>query len=900
LGAVSAALQPAFSAEIERYTSTHRHAKRLPSAKIINDPVWRTVRLESWEVFILDSPLLQRLRRIHQLGLAGYVFPGASYSRFEHSIGVVHQTQRLIDAINRNARAHAPSTRLPPADPIVRTNEVFLRLAALLHDVGHCFLSHVSERALQRLDPIAPGAPIKQVLAEARSFFRIPNRPALAELFSALIVLLPEFEGLLRLARVPGWEDPAALADRISRVIVGARDPKAPYLTEIISGAMDADKLDYMPRDCYMAGLPMPVDVDRMLEKVHVVRVPVKRLPLPELYPDLRDTDVVEVLAIHPGGARAFEESVLSRFLLYSKLYYHQKVRCMEGMVVNALELLMSSETAFKRLDTYLTLTDEDFLLGKWPTGVNYQNPDTETALRLVGDLARRRSFERCCAFGPPLSTTREKEFRRGWETLGPLVSRVKSEHGDQFREDLLGRAKKYLRATGQAGLADSIAAHDILIDLPETQGITEKLRFFVGDDQTGVEMYAARYKVGTWAEAYEDQKTLGYVYTWPQFSTAVHFAFADVVKEKTGLVFDEGSWRLTKLPPSDLREFAANLARALPDGYPTFQLPTHVADHEDYLQSDERKSGIISRHSPLIAELADRFKTFQAADFTNISQSRIEEWLQQFEPDEIPLAVTVLQHVRFWNRAALVDALAEGIKRTLPGQARIQALPIGGVSASGHHLAYYFDDLRSALPNCDVIVLESAKSVHRGVPLLLYEDNIGLGRQPSTVIQQWFGTPRGQWLVDEKHVEPLEEAELDALRSCPVGVLFVTGSRQGLNQLERVICQMLKPPGLRTWIVSPSELSCFQPAAGVFRTQKDARDAEAAFRRTGLLALGDAKQTWTPERLDNSLLGYGNAGQLTVLDYNTPATTLTALWRRCTDPQSLWTPLFPRRKREH
>src|SRR5205823_5269620 len=113
--------------------------------------------------------------------------------------------------------------------------------------------------------------------------------------------------------------------------IVGGREPKRPFLTEIVSGSIDADKFDYMPRDCYMAGLPMPVDVDRILEKIHVVRLPAKLLNTEDrTEASLADEDVVEVLAAQPSGARVFEELVLSRALLYQKLYYHQKVRCIE------------------------------------------------------------------------------------------------------------------------------------------------------------------------------------------------------------------------------------------------------------------------------------------------------------------------------------------------------------------------------------------------------------------------------------------------------------------------------------------------------------------------------------------------------------------------------------------
>src|ERR1035438_3536740 len=118
LGSVSAAFQHALSQKLLSYVNSHAALAADGSAKIINDPVWRTVRLEPWETFVIDSPLLQRLRRIRQLGLAGLVFPGASYSRFEHSIGVLHQTQRLVESIRRNARSYAAKMNLPRHDRI--------------------------------------------------------------------------------------------------------------------------------------------------------------------------------------------------------------------------------------------------------------------------------------------------------------------------------------------------------------------------------------------------------------------------------------------------------------------------------------------------------------------------------------------------------------------------------------------------------------------------------------------------------------------------------------------------------------------------------------------------------------------------------------------------------------
>ena len=258
LGSISADVLDVFREPLRRYAQLLRDRRNYPAGpKVINDPIWRTVRIEPWEVAILDSPVVQRLRGVKQLGLASYVYPGAGYSRFEHSIGVLHQTQRFIDAINRNARAENPE-RLEPVQP---SDEVLLRLSALLHDVGHGFLSHVSERAMLRVPLDGEGSTADDLLKDAKKHFG-SGKPQLGEVLAALIVLLPEFVELLELARVPRWTDYDELADHLAHLIVGTTKFKTrPFLSEIISGVVDADKLDYMARDCYMAGLPMPVDV---------------------------------------------------------------------------------------------------------------------------------------------------------------------------------------------------------------------------------------------------------------------------------------------------------------------------------------------------------------------------------------------------------------------------------------------------------------------------------------------------------------------------------------------------------------------------------------------------------------------------------------------------------------
>ena len=161
----------------------------------------------------------------------------------------------------------------------------------------------------------------------------------------------------------------------------------------------------------------------------------------------------------------------------------------------------------------------------------------------------------------------------------------------------------------------------------------------------------------------------------------------------------------------------------------------------------------------------------------------------------------------------------------------------------------------------------------------------------------QWFGVDSSHWFVTEHHVEPLEAAVVEKIKRCNVSICFVTGRRQGLKRVlgTAKACFRRQACGL---VVAPTDLSCFDAASRVHGTQEDAERASAIFARVGKVALQDRLAEKTAAWVEQNALGYGNAGGLTVFHYNTPTTTLTALWKDCDAAGTRWAALFPRRPR--
>jgi hypothetical protein len=441
------------------------------------------------------------------------------------------------------------------------------------------------------------------------------------------------------------------------------------------------------------------------------------------------------------------------------------------------------------------------------------------------------------------------------------------------------------------------LADEHIVIDLPPVQGIAEKTKFLVGDEQFGVLPFIKRFRVEKWAEAYETEHTIGYVYTLPEFAMAVHFAVRDLVWAEDQLSFDDASWTRTKLKSEELREFSRTIS-AKDGSHIPFSEPQFILERREFAERNELKLGIIGQYADVLRELAERCKTFESHDSVRISVESVRSWLLQFAAEEIPLAVRMLSAVRFWGRSALSDALAFAVGGRYPGG--FQALGLGAQTSSGPHLAYLWDDIRAKVGS-GFRVIGSASEIQSNLPMVIYDDNVGSGGQASTVFSQWFGITNSDSDIEEEHVAPLAQQDIEKLRSIPILLVFATGFRGGLAKISERLTELTGNADIHGLIIDPGDLSCFRPAARVFSEPGDAGRAERAFANAGRIAIHDKalEKHWPSEKIDDRILGYGNAGGLTVFHYNVPTTTVTALWSTSHSEGAKWTALFPRRPRE-
>src|SRR5712671_3761819 len=254
----------------------------------IRCPVYGFITLNDWEWQIIRQPAYQRLRRIRQLAWTDYVFPGAMHTRFEHSLGVMHMATMLYDGVVDRSRAILQS-ELGYNDDGLRRHKALVRLTALFHDVGHSPFSHAAEE----LFPFRNGKDGDRFQHEEYSAAIVRNH----------------FNDVIR--NHPLNTNYDFSAEDIANLLEG--DPKAGkalFWRDLISGQLDADRMDYLLRDSLHCGVSYGrYDWQRLAHTV--VAVP----PTAEGGPRVGVTE---------GGWHAAEGLIVARYFMFTQVYFHK------------------------------------------------------------------------------------------------------------------------------------------------------------------------------------------------------------------------------------------------------------------------------------------------------------------------------------------------------------------------------------------------------------------------------------------------------------------------------------------------------------------------------------------------------------------------------------------------
>ncbi|MBC2806138.1 HD domain-containing protein [Rhizobium ruizarguesonis] len=360
-------------------------------SKVVKDGTWGMIEIDAASLRLLDCPIVQRLRSIHQLGFSYLTYPSAEHSRFAHSLGMFGVVSRFLSDIRkRDNPSPAPGDPYSDWRPSPEQKAI-AEHAAILHDIGHMPFSHVTEQILHahanefRCGPLS----VDDFLIDAEDLI---GKSKLAELISIAIVLTPRFARFYKdyISHQQNLHDPL----RIALLIAGkAAEPELAGLANLISGAsIDADKIDYINRDAAACGIAVGVDVSRLFLRSRFLSVKPKELQRLRSQPSAPPEEEV-IFVVNTSGLDSIEEIGQARSMLYHRVYLHQTTRNSERLLGKALQSFNGTSAEFTNA---LNLwTNDDFGLLK-----SIENSDNEIASEVGRRLKGRQLPKRANAFG--------------------------------------------------------------------------------------------------------------------------------------------------------------------------------------------------------------------------------------------------------------------------------------------------------------------------------------------------------------------------------------------------------------------------------------------------------------------------------------------------------------------
>ena len=390
-----------------RLAEARRNYNRL---KAIKDHIWGMIEVEPIDAWLIDSPIFQRMRHVRQTGLTYLTYPNAHHTRYEHSLGVYFVVKRLLATFRRTKEAFdiatrqrgSASIRFKPTAYDRHGRPVRLLLhAAILHDAGHAVFSHVSERLFSNnQERLRIGS---MTVAQFRQSFQkeyilvespvqTGRRKPLAELMTVALITSSRFENYYR--QLPGAYDDDPFTDLcdISALILGDRIEENDFaLPEVLSGPVDADKIDYMIRDANACGISIGVDVARVFVRAGAYESAATYIQDLQLR-GFDQHEPVRLFVIEQSGTDAVRELGSARLSLYERVYNHQLTRgaqaAFDELILRASE---SDDASISKFANYLTLwqSPEDVALYSLAQ-VNDSKVNGTARSLLIRDLPKR------------------------------------------------------------------------------------------------------------------------------------------------------------------------------------------------------------------------------------------------------------------------------------------------------------------------------------------------------------------------------------------------------------------------------------------------------------------------------------------------------------------------------
>jgi HD superfamily phosphohydrolase len=736
-----------------------------------------------------------------------------------------------------------------------------VRLAALLHDIGHLPFSHVSERYYTELEAAQSRylTEVEDWTADVAHTLRV-SAPSLAELLSVAIVSTPSFRRLLETATY----SPDEIAIGATAIVGHPVTVRLAFISQLISNVIDADKLDYMFRDGYVTGVPVAVDLERLLFKLRAVEAS------PEDFvrgsEDSVEDVVLAMMAKHDKalvlgtdvtGHTLVYDLAVSRDMLFERVYLHHKTRAAERIALEILHILKLHPA-----DLY---QHDDSLFGA------YGARRYRRIRPLIAMLENRRLPRRAFALSYGFLVEQAPEALKGrlraddqtaWDQLDADLSNSRRRRALQ-REI----AERYAGIAALLQIAD--AAPQIWVDVPPDPPTPDDSQFMVirPDKQLAPGRSFS-------AEAAAHPRSAPDIFFVFATGTAQQRELAHIASERTfyeryGLALGRAAADYAKIDEGRVQTHKRDLEMRDPTVFDTAGVLRPRCE-------TIRRGNQPSR----LASLGERFQRYALA---RVSQERLERYLDQF-PEHLALPMSqAVEAITYLDRPALGRAFVDFMK--LDGACVLVPLT-SRLEKSAAHISYYFPDHPSPP---DALSLEEALTQSKAI--VFYDDCLISGSQARTVLQSWFGQPAD---LDEDIARTLDSHQLDSLRTATVRFRFAYGEHEELAKFADVAQQFGLGSDVRARV-----------DRAVFSTLDDQSIDRRHELRQYLAVVGEQlllstrhrvnPEKWTETRCRESALGYGGSERLVVMEHNCPTGTVTALWKAGAFRGAEWLPLFPR-----